>query len=199
MRRGAWSTRYAFYLATVGSAFSLGNLWRFPYVVNSNGGGAFVLLYILCALALGLPIVVAELMLGKAYKQSVIVATEHLSDTSLQPGIIGTRIVSFVGTLANFSSVVLLSFYSVICGWVLFFLMKYVAKISSNAEISHTLFTTLMDNGWLQVALMSVHLLITTLVVSKGLKEGVEKLTAWIMPLFIVLMIYRVFKSLSLP
>ncbi len=65
MRRGAWSTRYAFYLATVGSAFSLGNLWRFPYVVNSNGGGAFVLLYILCALALGLPIVVAELMLGK--------------------------------------------------------------------------------------------------------------------------------------
>lgn len=199
MRRGAWSTRYAFYLATVGSAFSLGNLWRFPYVVNSNGGGAFVLLYILCALALGLPIVVAELMLGKAYKQSVIVATEQLSDTSTQSWIRRTRIWSFVGTLANFSSVVLLSFYSVICGWVLFFLMKYVAKISSKAEISNTLFTTLMDNGWLQVALMSVHLLITTLVVSKGLKEGVEKLTAWIMPLFVVLMIYLVFKSISLP
>ncbi|MES2767628.1 MAG: sodium-dependent transporter [Bdellovibrionota bacterium] len=199
MRRGAWSTRYAFYLATVGSAFSLGNLWRFPYVVNSNGGGAFVLLYILCALALGLPIVVAELMLGKAYKQSVIVATEQMSDNSPIPWIRRSRIWSFVGTLANFSSIVLLSFYSVICGWVLFFLMKYIAKISTDTEISHTLFTTLMDNGWLQVALMSVHLLITTLVVSKGLKEGVEKLTAWIMPLFVCLMIFLVFKSLSLP
>lgn len=199
MRRGAWSTRYAFYLATVGSAFSLGNLWRFPYVVNSNGGGAFVLLYILCALALGLPIVVAELMLGKAYKQSVIVATEQISDISTLAWIRKSRIWSVVGTLANFSSVVLLAFYSVICGWVLFFLMKYIAKIISGSEISHSLFTTLMDNGLLQVALMSVHLLITSLVVSKGLKQGVEKLTAWIMPLFACLMIFLIFKSLSLP
>lgn len=199
MRRGAWSTRYAFYLATVGSAFSLGNLWRFPYVVNSNGGGAFVLLYILCALALGLPVIVAELMLGKAYKQSVIVATEQLSEESANPWIKRNKFWSFFGVLANFSSVVLLSFYSVICGWVLFFLVKYISKIASSAEISHTLFSTLMDNGWLQVSLMSVHLLITALVVSRGLKEGIEKLTAVIMPFFTALMIYLVFKSLSLP
>lgn len=199
MRRGAWSTRYAFYLATVGSAFSLGNLWRFPYVVSSNGGGAFVLLYILCALALGLPVIVAELMLGKAYKQSVIMATEQMSAESSSPWIRKTRIWASIGTLANFSSIVLLSFYSVICGWVLFFLMKYISKIATDTEISHSLFSALMDNGWLQVGLMSVHLLITALVVSKGLKEGIEKLTAAIMPFFTALMIYLVFKSISLP
>lgn len=199
MRRGAWSTRYALYLATVGSAFSLGNLWRFPYVVDSNGGGAFVLLYIICALAVGLPVIVAELMLGKAYRQSVIVATEEMSINSPHAWIRKSRVWSFVGTLANFSSVVLLSFYSVICGWVLFFLMKYIAKIVTDSEISHSLFGSLMSNGWLQVGLMSVHLLITTIVVSKGLKEGIEKLTHWIMPFFAAIMIYLVFKSISLP
>ncbi len=199
MRRGAWSTRYGIYLATVGSAFSLGNLWRFPYVVSSNGGGAFVLMYILCALAVGLPIVVAELMLGKAYRKSVIVATEEMSTNSPHLWIQKTKVWSFVGTLANFSSIVLLSFYSVICGWVLFFLMKYVAKITVNAEISQAMFTSLMNNGWLQVGLMSVHLLITTIVVSRGLKEGIEKLTSWIMPVFAMIMIYLVFKSISLP
>lgn len=199
MRRGAWSTRYALYLATVGSAFSLGNLWRFPYIADSNGGGAFVLLYIICALSVGLPIIVAELMLGKAYRQSVVVATEEMCANSPNAWMRRTKIWSFIGTLANFSSVILLSFYSVICGWVLFFLMQYIAKISTNAPISHTLFTTLMENGWLQVGLMSVHLLITTLVVSKGLKQGIEKLTAFIMPFFAALMLYLIFKSLSLP
>jgi NSS family neurotransmitter:Na+ symporter len=199
MRRGAWSTRYGLYLATVGSAFSLGNLWRFPYIAESNGGGAFVLLYILCALSVGLPVIVAELMLGKAYRQSVIVATEQMSSESTFAWIRKSKLWSFVGTLSNFASIILLSFYSVICGWVLFFLMQYLAKISTHSEISHTLFTALMKNGLLQVGLMSVHLLITTLVVSKGLKEGIEKLTAFIMPFFAVLMLYLVYKSLSLP
>lgn len=138
-------------------------------------------------------------MLGKAYRQSVIAATEDISVNSPHAWIKRTRIWSFVGTLANFSSVVLLSFYSVICGWVLFFLMKYIAKITVNAEISQSLFPALMNNGWLQVGLMSVHLLITTIVVSRGLKEGIEKLTSLIMPFFVLIMIYLVFKSISLP
>jgi NSS family neurotransmitter:Na+ symporter len=199
MRRGAWSTKYAFYLATVGSAFSLGNLWRFPYVVNSNGGGAFVLAYILCALAVGLPVVIAELMLGKAYRQSVIMATEQISLESKSNWVKKNDIWSVVGVLANFSSVALLAFYALICGWVLFFLMQYLFKIIQGAPISHLLFESLMKNGWLQMGLLSVHLLITTLIVSQGLKEGIEKLSAVIMPLFTALMIYLVMKSLSLP
>ncbi len=111
-------------------------MWRFPYVVNSNGGGAFVLIYILCALALGLPIVVAELMLGKAYRQSVVVATEQISKESSHAWIKKNEIWSVVGILANFVSLALLAFYAVICGWVLFFLMQYTAKIITDAPLS---------------------------------------------------------------
>lgn len=199
MRRGAWSTKYAIYLATVGSAFSLGSLWRFPYVVGTNGGGAFVLLYVLCALAIGLPVIIAELMLGKAYQQSVVVATEKLTDEYSSGWIKRTKLWPFVGVMANFASVILLSFYSVICGWVLFFLMKYINTMVTGNPMEGSLFSALMENGVLQISLMSVHLLITALVVSRGLKEGIERLTALIMPFFACLMIYLVIRSLSLP
>src|ERR1700710_2442401 len=74
-----WGTRLGFYLAAVGSAFGLGNLWRFPYVTVENGGGAFVLLYVLFALIIGLPLLIGELMLGKLTRRSVIMASARLS------------------------------------------------------------------------------------------------------------------------
>ena len=77
--RGAWKTRLGFYLAAVGSAFGLGNLWRFPYVVGENGGGAFVLLYVLLALLIGLPLLIGELMLGKLTRQSIVSASSTLN------------------------------------------------------------------------------------------------------------------------
>lgn len=198
-RRGAWSNRYAFYLATIGSAFSLGNLWRFPYVADSNGGGAFVVTYILLCLTIGLPIVIGELMLGKISRLSIISAADEFATQSPVPWIRKYKPWKWVAIGANLSSIFLLSFYSVICGWVLFFFMQYVVHIFSGKPLSTHLFDTLMNNGWLQVGLMSAHLLITTTVVSKGLKQGIEKLSTLIMPLFMALMIYLVAKSLSLP
>jgi NSS family neurotransmitter:Na+ symporter len=127
-KRGAWGTRYGFYLAAIGSAFGLGNLWRFPYVVGSNGGGAFVLFYLFFALAIGLSIVIAELILGKASRQSVIGAIDALG--KLDPTSPGEKIPTdiksrgiwrSVGFLAIGASVFLLSYYAVISGWVLHF------------------------------------------------------------------------------
>ncbi len=199
MRRGAWSNRYAFYLATVGSAFSLGNLWRFPYVVDSNGGGAFVVTYILLCFIIGMPIVVGELMLGKLSRLSIISATDQISQQSAHAWVRKWKPWKWVGVSANLASIFLLSFYSVICGWVLFFLVQYLVHMFTGIPLADDLFNILMKNGWLQVGLMSVHLLITTIVVSRGLKQGIERLSTLIMPLFMALMIYLVFKSLSLP
>jgi len=75
-KRGSWRTRFGFYLLAIGSACGLGNLWRFPYVVGENGGGAFVLIYVFMALAIGAPMLIAELMIGKNSRRSVIVATQ---------------------------------------------------------------------------------------------------------------------------
>lgn len=199
MRRGAWSNRYAFYLATIGSAFSLGNLWRFPYVVDSNGGGAFVVTYILLCFIIGLPIVVGELMIGRLSRLSILSATESISLESPSPWVRKWKPWKWVAYTANLTSVCLLALYSVICGWVLFFVMQYLTHLITGRALPDDLFNILMNNGTLQVALMSVHILITTFVVSMGLKQGIERLSTLIMPLFMALMIYLIFKSLSLP
>ena len=76
--RGLWRTRFGFYLAAIGSACGLGNLWRFPYIVGENGGGAFVLLYVFFALLIGLPLLISELMLGRSTRKSILSATALL-------------------------------------------------------------------------------------------------------------------------
>lgn len=198
MRRGAWSGRYAFYLATVGSAFSLGNLWRFPYVVDSNGGGAFVVTYLLLCILVGMPIVIAELMAGKYTGLSVIPAAEKISLESSQKWIRDYKPWVFVARVAHISSIFLLAFYSVICGWVLFFVYQYGAHFMKQEMIPDSRFQYLMDSGGIQVGLLFIHICITTLVVSKGLRQGIEKLSTLIMPLFMGIMLYLVIKALSL-
>ncbi len=193
-KRGSWKTRYGFYLLAIGSACGLGNLWRFPYVVGENGGGAFILLYGLLALAIGAPLLIAELMLGKGTRRSVIVATQQMSAKTA---------VNFrwVGRLAVMASIVVLSYYSVISGWVLHFLTQFLVSLFSSPEqlTDKTNLAALMSNGWLQLMLASAHILITVVVVVKGVQQGLERWIGYTMPLFAVLVIILVMRSFSLP
>ncbi|WP_413570639.1 sodium-dependent transporter [Bdellovibrio sp. HCB117] len=194
MKRGSWRTRFGFYLLAIGSACGLGNLWRFPYVVGENGGGAFILMYVFLSLAIGAPMLIAELMMGKNSRRSVIVATQQLSQKAGK----GFR---WAGRLAVILSIVVLSYYAVISGWVLHFMTQFMISLFSPPEMvtAKTNLAALMGNGWLQLMLASAHLLITVVVVVKGVQEGLEKFISYTMPLFAILVFVLVMRSFSLP
>ncbi|MEZ0391902.1 MAG: sodium-dependent transporter [Pseudobdellovibrionaceae bacterium] len=190
-KRGSWKTRFGFYLAAIGSACGLGNLWRFPYVVGENGGGAFVLLYVMFSLLIGLPLLIGELMLGKSTHKSILAATHALSGP--------VRKFVWVGRFAVFTSLVVLSYYAVISGWVLHFSTQFfVGMLSPQMLMEKGRLDLLLSNGWLQMGLASVHLLLTIVVVLKGVQEGLEKWIGAMMPIFAILLILLVIKSLSL-
>lgn len=194
IKRGAWRTRFGFYLLAIGSACGLGNLWRFPYVVGENGGGAFVLLYVFLAMALGAPLLISELILGKNSRKSVLVATQQLAPRA-------GRFIPWVGRFAVILSVIVFSYYAVISGWVLHFLTQFLVALFSNSEgaAAKTNLEALMSNGWLQLMLASAHILITVVVVVKGVQEGLEKWISYTIPLFAVLVIVLLIRSFSLP
>ena len=120
--RGLWSSRLAFILAATGSAVGLGNIWKFPYVTGENGGGAFVLVYLLCIAAIGLPIMMAEVLIGRRGGRSPVNSLRAITGhDKLNPA---WRMVGAVGVIAGF---LILSFYSVIGGWA----VSYVGTSSS--------------------------------------------------------------------
>lgn len=193
-----WKTRYGFYLAAIGSAFGLGNLWRFPYIVSENGGGAFVLLYVALALALGLPILIAELMLGKAKRLPVIAATYSLvRGSSASGGLAGE--FKWVGRLSFALALLVLSYYAVISGWVLYFVVQFSTELFVSTTAGELSLKTLTQNGFLQIGLASVHLIICTVICARGIHEGIERWIGAVMPLFAVLLGFLLWQSLSLP
>jgi NSS family neurotransmitter:Na+ symporter len=205
-RRNLWGTKFGFYLVAVGSAFGLGNLWRFPYITVRNGGGAFVLLYVLFAVIIGLPLLIGELMIGKIARHSAILASQRLGvDAEIavsgrSRSIHGASPWVWVGRFSLISCLLVLSYYAVISGWVLHFLVQFSVAIfkPETFDIENSLHI-LRDNGLLQIALTSVHLLLTLIVVVKGVQEGIEKWVGHMMPIFVILLLLLVTKSLSQP
>jgi neurotransmitter:Na+ symporter, NSS family len=190
MKRGSWRTTFGFYLRAIGMACSLGNLWRFPFVTGENGGGAFVLLYVFVTLAVGMPMLIGELMFGKYMRKSVLVATRSVSETK-------GKVFRWSGRLAVILSLCVLAYYSVISGWVLHFITQFVAALfTGQLRVG---IESLMGNGILQWALASVHIVVTTFVVTKGVQEGLEKRISSLMPLFAVLVVTLTFETMSLP
>lgn len=191
-RHGLWGTRFGFYLAAIGSAFGLGNFWRFPYIAVDNGGGAFVLLYVVFAISIGLPLLVGELMLGKLSRRSVVSACRGLAD--------GKRTWRWLGLCSVVVCLMILSYYAVISGWVLHFLTQFFfGHLTQGAYDAEMSLRILRDNGWMQIALTSAHLLIVLVIVGKGVQEGIEKWVSFAMPVFVLLLLILVTKSLSLP
>ena len=128
-KRGLWSSRLAFVLAATGSAVGLGNIWKFPYITGENGGGAFVLVYLLCIAAVGLPIMMAEVLIGRRGGRSPVNSLRLIAERDrLNPA---WRLVGAVGVLAGF---LILSFYSVIGGWA----VSYVGTAASGGLVGQS-------------------------------------------------------------
>ena len=185
--RGLWSSRLAFILAATGSAVGLGNVWKFPYVTGENGGGAFVLVYLLCIAIIGIPIMMAEVFIGRNGRHNPITSFRLVAERNLASP--GWRISAIVGMLAAF---IILSFYSVIGGWA----ASYIGHAAmgdfagATADSVGALFGGLLASPMKLLAWHSIFMALVILVVSQGLKGGLERAVTILMPaLFILLLL----------
>src|SRR5690554_3549076 len=185
--RGLWSSRLAFILAATGSAVGLGNVWKFPYVTGENGGGAFVLVYLLCIFIIGIPIMMAEVFIGRNGRHNPITSFRLVAERNLASP--GWRLSAIVGMLAAF---IILSFYSVIGGWA----ASYIGHAAmgdfagATADSVGDLFGGLLASPVQLLAWHSIFMALVILVVSQGLKGGLERAVTILMPaLFILLLV----------
>ncbi|MGC8120269.1 sodium-dependent transporter [Marinobacter sp. VGCF2001] len=186
-QRGLWSSRLAFILAATGSAVGLGNIWKFPYVTGENGGGAFVLVYLLCIAIIGIPIMMAEVMIGRRGGRSPVNSIKAIARRDgLNPA---WKLVGAVGILAGF---LILSFYSVIGGWAI----SYVGTTASGqlsgqtADAVGAIFSGLLSSPGTLLLWHTVFMALVMLVVAKGVRSGLERAVSILMPaLFVLLLI----------
>lgn len=186
-QRGHWSSRMAFILAATGSAVGLGNIWKFPYITGENGGGAFVMVYLVCIAAVGIPIMMAEVLIGRRGGRSPINSMRLINQRDgLSPA---WRVVAAVGVLAAF---LILSFYSVIGGWAI----SYVGTAASgdlagqSADAINGIFSDLLADPGRLLLWHSVFMALVMVVVIRGVKSGLERAVSILMPaLFVLLLI----------
>lgn len=176
--RGQWSSRMGFILAAAGSAIGLGNIWRFPYVAGENGGGAFVLLYIVFVLLIGLPYMFAELALGRSTQRNPVGAID-----AIKPG----SAWKLAGLLGVITGVGILSFYGVIAGWTIGYIYKMISGNTGG-------FAEFIADPVKVILLYALFLGITTVIVYGGVASGIERWSKILMPflfaLLVVLILY---------
>ncbi|MBV7259844.1 sodium-dependent transporter [Erythrobacter crassostreae] len=188
-----WSSRSAFILAAVGSAVGLGNMWRFPAEAGENGGGAFVLFYMFCVLLIGLPVLLSEVLIGRHGQSSAPESVRRLARDSKAGE--GWSILASMGVFAAF---LILSFYCVVGGWVVYYIGVFVSDLFQTgvaggafdgraASDVEGLLPGLFGNGGLMVGLNLGFLAVTMFFVARGVSSGIEWVAVYLMPLFFVL------------
>ncbi len=189
MNNQHWSSRYVFLLAAVGSAIGLGNIWKFPYIVGENGGGAFVLIYLLCIALVGIPVLIAELLIGKTAQANPVLAFINLSKQFKT-----TRLWVLFGYIGVISGFLILSFYSVVAGWSLEYLKVFIQNslVNSNAKEVEAYFINLLTNPTTLLLWHSVFMALTIVIVSRGVRGGIEKVINSTMPILFILLIILV-------
>ena len=185
--RSSFSGSIGFVLAAAGSAVGLGNLWRFPYLAAQYGGGIFIFVYLILALTFGFSLLVMEIGMGRKTKASAIRAFEQIN-----------KKFAFVGYLATLVPIIILPYYCVIGGWVLKYMVTYVAGGSLDAAGS-TFFGDYVSQAEEPLLYFALFLFLTTLIVLGGVKEGVERVSKMLMPVLVVIAIGISIYVITLP
>ncbi len=190
--RENFGSRFGALVAMAGSAVGLGNLWRFPYLVGENGGAAFIIVYILLSFLICLPIFVSEFVIGRRSQKNAYAAFRDLS---------GGSEWRWVGLFTVIVPLIVLSYYSVIGGWSVEYLLKSLSFSFSDASriTMNTMFTDFVSSTWAPLATHTVFLLFTTLIVIVGIKDGIEKFSKVMMPLLFMIVVAIAIYSLTLP
>ncbi|MCP8616171.1 sodium-dependent transporter [Salirhabdus salicampi] len=190
-KRDQWGSRTGFILAAMGSAVGLGNIWKFPYVAGANGGGAFLFLYILFVLLIGIPVMLAEFSIGRNTQRDVVHAFQKLAPKS--PWVLA----GILGVVATFF---ILSFYSVVAGWTLNYIAQYtVGGLGQAANTNYgEYFSQFISHPLMPIFWQTMFMILTVLFVYKGIKNGIEKLNKVLMPTLAVLIVGLAIYSLNL-
>ncbi|MFA7632979.1 MAG: sodium-dependent transporter [Thiohalomonadaceae bacterium] len=186
---GQWSSRWAFLLAATGSAVGLGNIWKFPYIAGENGGGAFVLVYLVCISVIGVPIMMAEVLLGRRGRRSPVNTMRYLAKEEGCSGI--WRYLGWVGIITG---ILILSYYSVIAGWALAYLVRTGSGIFTGLAVDEVgqVFTALVADPERLLAWHTLFILLAGMVVARGVRSGLEKAVRYLMPLLLVFLLVLV-------
>ena len=184
-QHGLWSNRWAFIFAATGSAVGLGNIWKFPYMTGENGGGAFVVIYLLCIACIGIPIMISEVLLGRMGRQSPIHTMLSLNKKYGRSS--AWSCIGWLGVLAGF---IILSFYAVIAGWVLHYMFLIASGRFAGADgpLVSSIFSEFVSSPSLVTFWFTLFMIITVVIISRGVKLGLELFVKWAMPFLFVLM-----------
>ncbi len=184
-----WSSRFAFILAATGSAVGLGNIWKFPYITGENGGGAFVMVYLACVLLIGIPIMIAETMLGRRGQRNPIETMEMLTTEAN-----ADKNWHYLGWMGVIAGVLILSYYSVIAGWASAYVLKAFTGSFFDADAAEiqTLFDHFIASPTQLIFWHSLFMGATMWIVARGLNNGLEKAVRFLMPSLFVLLILLV-------
>jgi len=180
-------------MAAAGSAIGLGNIWRFPYTAGEGGGGAFVLLYLFFVVLIGIPVMLAELSVGRATQRNPVGAFKALVPRSMWPVVGGLGVATGFGILA---------FYSVVAGWTLGYLFKAFTGglvTAIDGATSGVIFTELVASPGPALLYTGLFLLLTILIVRGGVSGGIERASKVLMPLLLIVLILLAIRSITLP
>lgn len=187
-----WNSKLGFVLAAAGSAIGLGAVWRFPYMTAEYGGGAFLFVFLLFTILIGLPLLTSEFVIGRASGRNPIDGFEYLS---------GKKSLRVFGWLGHFGTMLLLSFYSVIGGWILIYVLIALMDLFNIYTVNDygTMFGDIISNPLYVILGQGFFIFITAFVVAQGIQKGLERASKIMMPLLFILFLFIIIRSLSLP
>ena len=208
--RGTFATRLGIILATAGSSVGLGNIWRFPVETGANGGAAFILIYLLCVVFLGVPMMTAEFVIGRRTHKNIVDAYQELSRTPLpfdrkgRWGQVANRLLGrkgwkWAGYQGMLCVVLILSYYSVVAGWVLKYAVSVCAGSLGQIDDAASYFVAFSTGTWAPLVYALCFLLMTHVIVERGVQNGIERFSKLLMPLLLVIMVLLAFGALSMP
>lgn len=196
--RETFSSGLAIFFATLGSAVGLGNIWKFPYLAGENGGGAFVLIYFISVLLIGIPVMVSEFYIGRKTRSNAVSAFTVLKASPLW------KIIGYMGVVA---SLFIVFFYSSVAGWVYSYVFKAIKGDFSNlatlsidhaTEIVKNQFSATVEGSFSPILWQGIVLLVVSLILIAGVKNGIERITKTLMPVLFVLLIVCSVRALTL-
>lgn len=190
-QRGNFGTKIGVILATAGSAVGLGNIWRFPYMTGQDGGAAFILIYLVCMLFLGVPGMIAEFVVGRHSASNAVRAYKNLANG---------KPWHIIGVIGVFTATVILGFYAVVAGWCLQYLFSsLMGQVNGDAEYVKTYFVDFSTDAVRPMVWTIAFILLTHFVVVRGVRRGIEKASNLLMPTLFILLLILVVASCMLP
>ena len=180
-----WKTSTGFILASAGSAIGLGAIWKFPYMAGIYGGGAFLLMFLIFTIFVGLPLLIMEFTVGKMGRTYT---------TQIYSKLTGKKWLNLIGWNGNLAVLILFGFYSVIGGWIIIYMGNVIVQALSFKPISLTSikFEDIISNPWLTVLGQGIFIFLTMIIVMLGVEKGLEKASKIMMPLLFILSLIHI-------